>query len=543
MNHPIHILIRRVRLRLRVRSGLDGLTIGIAGWALGSTVLLLLLKQHVLQLPDFTVAVVTLLTVPVALALRGFVRPYPASHVAWHIDRSHLHHDRLRSALEFLNAPKRTPLMDAHISQAVDQLHTIRPARAVPLRMPRHWRISLAALAFLGAISTLRLERRRSPAQRATVDSATDSVDIDSEAVAPHRASLRRLVEQAGSTDHKEVRQLALALQRWLSRLQAEDVTAGQAFTELARLERRLATSLRRDMGLVGARLRAVGRALARDPLTRAAGRALQRGRLGDAEMAWRRMARTIAQVPSARARALASTMRRATTRDQASDTRATSRDHRTGSPRRTLARLNRELRSTANALAQSNASVARRHLQRLADETRTLHDEQTKARMLRGARRQLLALKELLRRERDDDAAHEQQLERFYARARRHVERQQTSRRAQQTAPPAQTGASTANGAVSPNSTTKQSAKVKGRRRTLVVQGAPGARPVRSDVIEAAAGPEGFLAPGYRTVYEAYWEAQEEGIDREEIPPARRLLVKRYFQIIKPPPAKSGGS
>jgi hypothetical protein len=60
------------------------------------------------------------------------------------------------------------------------------------------------------------------------------------------------------------------------------------------------------------------------------------------------------------------------------------------------------------------------------------------------------------------------------------------------------------------------------------------GAGPSRAEVIGSAAA-SGFASIGYRRVFDDYHAAVEEYLDATAVPPGRRYLVRRYFQLIRP--------
>jgi hypothetical protein len=60
------------------------------------------------------------------------------------------------------------------------------------------------------------------------------------------------------------------------------------------------------------------------------------------------------------------------------------------------------------------------------------------------------------------------------------------------------------------------------------------GAGPSRAEVIEDGAH-RGFARTEYQRVFEDYSAAVEESLDTTAVPPARRYLVRRYFQLIRP--------
>jgi hypothetical protein len=57
---------------------------------------------------------------------------------------------------------------------------------------------------------------------------------------------------------------------------------------------------------------------------------------------------------------------------------------------------------------------------------------------------------------------------------------------------------------------------------------------PSRAEVI-GGAGARGFASAAYRRVFHEYQTAVEESLDATAVPPGRRYLVRRYFQLIRP--------
>jgi hypothetical protein len=71
-----------------------------------------------------------------------------------------------------------------------------------------------------------------------------------------------------------------------------------------------------------------------------------------------------------------------------------------------------------------------------------------------------------------------------------------------------------------------------RGRAREAQVRN--GAGPSRSQVIQSAAR-RGFAHTNYQGVYTDYQAAVEESLDTSAVPPGRRYIVRRYFQLIRP--------
>ncbi len=74
--------------------------------------------------------------------------------------------------------------------------------------------------------------------------------------------------------------------------------------------------------------------------------------------------------------------------------------------------------------------------------------------------------------------------------------------------------------------------AGARGREREARLRGTAG--PKRSDVIQSAAQ-RGFAQTPYRGVFQDYQSVVEESLDATAVPPGRRYIVRRYFQLIRP--------
>jgi len=76
-----------------------------------------------------------------------------------------------------------------------------------------------------------------------------------------------------------------------------------------------------------------------------------------------------------------------------------------------------------------------------------------------------------------------------------------------------------------------------RGRAREAQVK--DGAGPTRSQVIQSAAQ-RGFAHTGYQNVFTDYQAVVEESLDGSAVPPGRRYIVRRYFQLIRPQSARA---
>jgi hypothetical protein len=76
-----------------------------------------------------------------------------------------------------------------------------------------------------------------------------------------------------------------------------------------------------------------------------------------------------------------------------------------------------------------------------------------------------------------------------------------------------------------------------RGREREAQVRN--GAGPTRAQVIQSAAR-RGFAQSPYQDIYTDYQAAVEESLDAGAVPPGRRYIVRRYFQLIRPQSSRS---
>jgi hypothetical protein len=73
---------------------------------------------------------------------------------------------------------------------------------------------------------------------------------------------------------------------------------------------------------------------------------------------------------------------------------------------------------------------------------------------------------------------------------------------------------------------------------RTERVRGQHGAGPSTKQVFVDAAR-RGFARTDWREVYREYAEVAEEALDKEGLPPGRKALVRRYYELIRPRTAR----
>lgn len=84
--------------------------------------------------------------------------------------------------------------------------------------------------------------------------------------------------------------------------------------------------------------------------------------------------------------------------------------------------------------------------------------------------------------------------------------------------------------------------ARGKGAARTEKVRGAEGDGPtIKRTFVDAAR--RGFARTGWRDVYRDYADVAEEMIDKESLPPGRKAVVRRYFDLIRPRAAPPGSA
>ncbi|MEY3015174.1 MAG: hypothetical protein RIT45_3909 [Pseudomonadota bacterium] len=78
-----------------------------------------------------------------------------------------------------------------------------------------------------------------------------------------------------------------------------------------------------------------------------------------------------------------------------------------------------------------------------------------------------------------------------------------------------------------------------KGTARTEQVRGKHGEGPSTKDVFVDAAR-KGFARTGWREVYSEYAEVAQEMLEKESLPPGRKAMVRRYYELIRPRAAQT---
>ena len=281
--------LRSVRRRLRLQAALDG-----AAWAARITtgllfVLVLLWQLDLLGGRRMTALVVGAFALIVVGALVRALQRIPLERAAKRADVTHELHDRLGSALAFVQDPAPTPFMQLAIADAEQAAARVEPRRAAPLRRPKGLGPALAMGALALLVSLLHFPAR--PVARLEPPLRPPHLAVDPELLAPEREAAQKLEQEALATEDPETRALAKELQQVLAELDAGDLTRKQVFDKLATIEKKLGAPNEGNFEELKRQLKKAGAELGRENLTKAAGEALAKEDLQKAKQELEKLA------------------------------------------------------------------------------------------------------------------------------------------------------------------------------------------------------------------------------------------------------------
>lgn len=235
--------------------------------------------------------------VPVAVLLVGALSPLVLEKRRYRgslaLDRYHGLEDRVTNALAFSREREPTPLMEAAIGDALEHAERLRPARAVPLRIPRDFLLSAALVGCLYGVSLL--EVRTTRVLRTEV-SDFEPVVLNADDVELLREASREL--ERGAED-PEVTAAVRRFNQLVEDIAERRLDRRQIFERLDNLEQSLAGA---DEGLEAALdegLSDIARELEKSGSTKPIAEALQEQKLADAEQAIKELAERLKKKPS----------------------------------------------------------------------------------------------------------------------------------------------------------------------------------------------------------------------------------------------------
>jgi hypothetical protein len=527
----LHGVLRRVSRRMRVARALVWGARAVLCTGAPCVIVLLFVRTGVLQAPAHAWAWTWAgggLVVAAGLGL-GAWRAAPAERAARAVDDSHRLADRVASALDFLARPERTAFMDAAIRDASAAAAGVDARRAAPLRLPRELRAigmlavlaALAALLPLGAgavapgpVHTLRV--KLAPADLAV---------LRSEAVA------------LAGDDDPEAAAIALELRRLLDDLARGECARADALSRLAGLEWRALHAQPGDTAEIREALRGAGNELLRARPTAAVGLALAGDHFERARAELRSLAEQLAHTSASRrsgaARALAAAERRLRR-----DAPPASGDAATSQGGRALERLRRDLDQAASD-APANPAGAAKALEQAADSLDRMAKELSRMAQVQRITARILEMRRVVAGKGKQEAR-QRRLRDFMARSGGRPDMLLLGEGDTQIRALGQETSSRPAGGEAPGDAHEplrlDAAMPKSpRHRDVGVEGRDSPGPTRAEVIYSASE-RGFSAVDYRRVFADYSGVVEEALTQENVPPGRRGLVRRYFDLIRPP-------
>jgi hypothetical protein len=587
------VLLGRVRRRIRAQAALEG---GITGAVVALAALSLGLLLGAGRIAGATLWLIGCLLGPLLGALWAFWRrPISLAGAARRLDRATSpaaregHDDRVFIGL-CLHGRAPSALAEAAIADALGRASATPLARVAPWRRPR----GLGLVAALGAIAVAigawpwRSEADDRPAGVAVRRGSGRPADETARQEA--RAELDRLQRAAGLAGDADLMALIAEAERLLASSAGATPREGQILERLEALASAARASARTGDTLVEAFTR-VAEALARVSETRAWAQALSRLEARGSEREARTAADRVAGMGTAERAALAQALARAAAavqglsraeaeKRQAEKRQAEADEKRRrlsglngekpapesggdradpqpprSSPERSLQRLERDLQESADLCQRDPAACARA----MSQAAEALGSEMSSARSASERNQVARALERELARqgEAGGQSAGQPGGERDTEPAAGGAPAGTTPALGSPTGAPgdevgqagagaaaeamgssaagsgAGVGAGRAGEAGAGEGAERELARgPSGEKHEVRVPAGPG--PSRSEVIEGGAR-RGFADPGYRRVYREYEAAIEEALDATEVPPGRRRLVRRYFDLIHP--------
>jgi hypothetical protein len=233
------------------------------------------------------------LCVPLLGALSGWFSQRSRELGALALDRHHQSADRITNALAFaaLAPERRSPWMDAAISDALRTVERPSAARAVPLHLPRATWLSVGLALLVVAIS--RIEPRSNPTPLPVpAPRPISAVELSEDDLAALREAAAELNQ---GHDSPELSAAVARFNQLVEQLAERQMDRRQLFQRLADIERSLGDPSELDAA-VDAGLRDIAAELEKSPLSRPVAEALKQRRLADAERALRELADRLAR-------------------------------------------------------------------------------------------------------------------------------------------------------------------------------------------------------------------------------------------------------
>ncbi|HXU83479.1 MAG TPA: hypothetical protein VN914_18935 [Polyangia bacterium] len=570
-------LLGRVRRRLRLTAALQGAVVGgcaaLAVWGAAVIAARWGARGSGLSLAGATVALL------VAGLVGGLVRRIPLNRCARAIDRAvggedGRNGDRTLAALSLMTgAGAESPMIEAAIADAARMARSDEIARrAAPWRRPRGLGVATALAAVMVVASWWPAARPSAAPAVAVKRPGPRGERLDPRLLVAERTTAATAAAQAAAAKDAELARLARELERILDGLAEGQLDRADALERLARLAKE-AERAAEDGRASEKMLQAAAEVLEREKQTRALAEAMRepeesaskkaaedladkaskmssrdRDRLSESlGKAGTAGARASEQAPGQEGRRLGSAANQAGTSQEGSEER-----------NRRLKRLERDLSDGADQ-CRENPEACRQALKQLGAD---LPDVNRDARQSSSRERLGKAMQQMRERLKRQGQSSPDRAEDDFERAAGGMRQMQAGN------PSGEEGQEGAEGAPvqAPDSTGSESAGAGAGARTSAsaddgegmgseAGGDPlgardrgkgargqqheiklrdGAGPSRSEVIEAGAH-KGFARSEYERVFEDYSAAVEESLDTTAVPPARRYLVRRYFQLIRP--------
>lgn len=276
---PIHRVVDRVRLRLRLQAGLNW---GVLFAAVG---LLLALGFGLAGRLDWLAPGAAapgvwagLLLGPLGFFL-GWLRPVPSIPAAKQIDLTHQFNDRLSSALDFARAPEPGPFEQVAIREALALVGKVKPSQAAPLSLPKDTGTALALAGALVLLAAIQFPREVAEAL-APVKTPIQALVIDEFDLTKQKEKALELLQLAKEEQDPELEKVAKKLLELWEAVERGELTQEEALKQLAALEKELSDGAEAKQQSLQAQANELAKALEKNKDTKALAKALAEGDL-----------------------------------------------------------------------------------------------------------------------------------------------------------------------------------------------------------------------------------------------------------------------